>query len=117
MSDEIPYLLSAWYVAALSSEVGADAFFRRRVAARSILSYRKRDGGYYEMHKTGLHEAFVTEDKPAIGAQQEEMGTHDLFALNPILLTSDAGNIRVRRKLKAMIEVEQASSDKLTVVK
>ena len=59
------------------------------------------------MHKEGLQAAFATEDKPVIDLQQEEIDTTDLFELGPIILSSDVGNVRVRRKLKSMIEAEQ----------
>lgn len=37
-------LQNTWYVAALSTEVEADAFFHRRILETSILIYRKQDG-------------------------------------------------------------------------
>jgi phenylpropionate dioxygenase-like ring-hydroxylating dioxygenase large terminal subunit len=52
---------------------------------------------------------FSTEDKPMIDAQQERMGDHDLFDLDPILLRIDEGAIRVRRRLAAMIAAEQTA--------
>ena len=71
---------------------------------------------YNELHKAGLQAAFAEEDKPVIDSQQAEIDTTDLFSLNPVLLSSDAGNIRVRRKLKAMIEAEQEEEDKIAAV-
>ncbi len=52
----------------------------------------------------GFHE----QDKPMIEAVQTRMGSSDLLAHKPILLTTDAAAIRVRRMLKAMITEEQA---------
>lgn len=83
----------------------------------STRNYKQDDAEYNQLHKSGLHDAFTMEDKPVIGAQQVEMGTHDLFSLNPVLLTSDAGNIRVRRKLKAMVEAEQRAAEKTSAAK
>jgi phenylpropionate dioxygenase-like ring-hydroxylating dioxygenase large terminal subunit len=53
---------------------------------------------------------FLTEDKPMIAAQQQRLGDHDLFDLDPILLRIDEGAVRVRRRLAAMIAAEQAAS-------
>jgi vanillate O-demethylase monooxygenase subunit len=53
-----------------------------------------------------LKHAFLNEDKPMLEKQQERMGTTDLWSLNPILLNIDAGAVRVRRKLAALIEAE-----------
>lgn len=50
-----------------------------------------------------LLEAFDDQDKPMVEAVQRAMGGADLFDLNPILLSADAGAIRVRRKLEAFI--------------
>ena len=52
--------------------------------------------------------AFSNEDKPMIEAQQNRMGTTDLFALNPVLLSIDAGAVRVRRKLDLLIKLENS---------
>lgn len=54
-----------------------------------------------------LHQAFDVEDKPMIEAVQERMEGADLFDLKPVLLANDAGGVRVRRRLTALIEAEQ----------
>jgi vanillate O-demethylase monooxygenase subunit len=54
--------------------------------------------------------AFVEEDKPMIEAQQERMGTSDLWSLKPAMLSIDEGAVRVRRKLESLIAQEQAAS-------
>jgi phenylpropionate dioxygenase-like ring-hydroxylating dioxygenase large terminal subunit len=51
--------------------------------------------------------AFGEQDKPIIENCFQNMGTGDLFALDPVLLSSDAGAIRVRRRLDAMIAQER----------
>lgn len=50
--------------------------------------------------------AFETEDEPMIHACQEQMGTTDLFSLNPVMLATDVANIRARRVLDQMIAAE-----------
>lgn len=39
-----PYLMNAWYVAALSNEVEAQSLFSRKILDTSVLIYRKQDG-------------------------------------------------------------------------
>ncbi|HLU19233.1 MAG TPA: aromatic ring-hydroxylating dioxygenase subunit alpha [Pusillimonas sp.] len=56
-----------------------------------------------------MHNAFSNEDEPMLRAQQQAMETDDLFALKPVLLPSDAGAVRARRKLEQMIRDEQAA--------
>lgn len=51
--------------------------------------------------------AFAQQDKPMLEAQQRNAGPSDFWSLNPVLLTSDAGAVRVRRKLTALIEAEK----------
>ncbi len=51
---------------------------------------------------------FTNEDKPMIEAQQQRMGGEEFWSLRPALLRSDAGAVRVRRKLDAMIVRESA---------
>ncbi len=58
---------------------------------------------------TAMMRAFSTEDKPMLCEQQRAMGTDDLFSLRPVLLPSDAGAVRARRKLEQRIRDEQAA--------
>ncbi|MDF2180531.1 aromatic ring-hydroxylating dioxygenase subunit alpha [Neptuniibacter sp. CAU 1671] len=74
----------------------------------STRNYMMDDAAYNKAKMDGMIEAFTLEDKPVIEAQQREMGGIDLLGLNPVLLSSDAGGIRVRRKLRSMIEAESA---------
>ena len=60
-----------------------------------------------ELHAI-LQAAFDTEDKPMVEAVQSRMQGKDLFELDPVLLPTDAGGIRMRRKLAALIAAEQA---------
>jgi phenylpropionate dioxygenase-like ring-hydroxylating dioxygenase large terminal subunit len=49
---------------------------------------------------------FRSEDKPMLEAQQSRIGEHDFWSLKPVLLAPDAGAVRARRKLAALIEAE-----------
>jgi phenylpropionate dioxygenase-like ring-hydroxylating dioxygenase large terminal subunit len=50
-----PYLMNAWYVAALSTEVGPEALFHRRILDTSVLIYRKQDGTPVALHDRCPH--------------------------------------------------------------
>lgn len=58
-----------------------------------------------------LRNAFDREDKPMVEAVQWAMGDADLWDLDPVLIPTDAGTVRVRRKLSALIEREDAGAD------
>lgn len=68
------------------------------------------DGEYNSMKIQAMHEAFVTEDGPILDAVHEEMGTTDLFSLNPVLLTSDVAPVKVRRLLQSLIAQESSAA-------
>jgi vanillate O-demethylase monooxygenase subunit len=53
--------------------------------------------------------AFSQQDKPILEAQQRNLGGSDFWALKPVLLPSDAGAVRVRRKLAALMAAEDPS--------
>ena len=72
----------------------------------STRDYKVEDGEYNDIKLAGMIEAFTVEDLPLAEAQQIEMGTTELWGLNPVLLSSDAGNVRVRRRLQALIQAE-----------
>lgn len=55
-------------------------------------------------------QAFEQEDEPMISACQDQMGTTDLFALRPVLLTTDVATVKARRHLQALIEGERATA-------
>jgi vanillate O-demethylase monooxygenase subunit len=50
-----PYLMNAWYVAALSSEVDGEALFKRTLLDTSVLIYRKADGSAVALHDRCPH--------------------------------------------------------------
>lgn len=64
------------------------------------------DAGYNQFKIEAMHNAFVAEDGPIIEAVQREMNTSDFFSLNPVLISSDAAPVRVRRLLKKLIQLE-----------
>lgn len=50
-----PFLMNAWYVAALSTEVGPEALFHRKLLNTSVMLYRKHDGTAVAMHDRCPH--------------------------------------------------------------
>ncbi len=50
-----PFLTNAWYVAALSQEVGPVDFFHRKILDTSIMIYRKEDGTPVALHDRCPH--------------------------------------------------------------
>jgi phenylpropionate dioxygenase-like ring-hydroxylating dioxygenase large terminal subunit len=63
-----------------------------------------------EVMRALLIKAFDHEDKPMVEAVQSRMGDVELWDLNPILLSTDAGSVRVRRRMSAMIADESAQT-------
>jgi len=57
-----------------------------------------------------VENVFRGEDKPMLEAQQSRMGDADFWSLKPVLLTLDAGAVRARRKLAALIEAERSKA-------
>ena len=55
LKPHIPFLKNAWYVAALSSEVGPEALFHRRLLDTPVLIYRKADGTPVALHDRCPH--------------------------------------------------------------
>lgn len=72
--------------------------------------FRVDDADINARRQAVMYNAFSNQDKPMLSAQQHAMGTDDLFGLNPVLLPSDAGAIRARRKLEQKIREEQAAA-------
>ncbi|ROZ75110.1 aromatic ring-hydroxylating dioxygenase subunit alpha [Ramlibacter sp. WS9] len=58
--------------------------------------------------KALLEFAFSQQDKPMLEAQQGRMGGAEFWSLKPVLLPGDAGAVRVRRRLDALIGAEGA---------
>lgn len=53
-----------------------------------------------------VEHVFSQQDKPMLEAQQRRMGRAEFWSLKPVLLSSDAGTVRIRRKLDALIAAE-----------
>lgn len=53
-----------------------------------------------------VRHAFEEQDKPMLEAQQQRMGTAPFWSLKPVLLPGDAGAVRARRKLDALIAAQ-----------
>jgi len=56
-----------------------------------------------------IENVFRTEDKPMLEAQQSRIGQNEFWSMKPVLLAPDAGAVRVRRKLAAVLEMEVRS--------
>lgn len=54
--------------------------------------------------------AFSQQDKPMLEAQQRRIGDAAFWSLKPIMLAGDAGAVRARRKLDALIAAEGAAT-------
>lgn len=54
-----------------------------------------------------VEHAFTQQDKPMLEAQQRVIGGAEFWSLKPVLLPSDAGSVRVRRKLDQLVASEQ----------
>ncbi|MBR9885758.1 MAG: aromatic ring-hydroxylating dioxygenase subunit alpha [Oceanospirillales bacterium] len=95
-------MLYDFHIMTPESEFSTHYFFA------SARNYLEDDAEYNAAKMAGMKQAFVEEDKPMIEAQQQEIGEADFWELNPVLLSSDAGGIRVRRKLAELFELESA---------
>ncbi|WP_437880417.1 Rieske 2Fe-2S domain-containing protein [Pseudomonas sp. LRF_L74] len=73
------------------------------------------DGFPEEVIRETLIQAFDREDKPMVEAVQVRMGDAELWDLNPVLLPSDVGGVRMRRKLEALLKAEHAQANACAV--
>jgi phenylpropionate dioxygenase-like ring-hydroxylating dioxygenase large terminal subunit len=55
--------------------------------------------------------AFGEQDKPMLEAQQRAMRGHEFWSLKPLLLASDGGAVRVRRKLNLLMQSENPTDN------
>lgn len=55
MTPDRTYLVNAWYVAALSTEVGPEAFLNRKLLGTSVVIYRDADGAPVALHDRCPH--------------------------------------------------------------
>jgi len=77
-------------------------------------NFRVKDGELNAEIAAAREHIFGTEDKPMIEAIQNRMGDAEFWTLNPLLFSVDAAPVRVRRRLKQMIEAEQRRCDTLS---
>lgn len=75
----------------------------------STRNFRTDDDILTAQLRAGVADAFANEDGPMIEAQQRMMGTTDLWSLDPVLLSSDAGPVMARRTLARLIEKEASA--------
>jgi phenylpropionate dioxygenase-like ring-hydroxylating dioxygenase large terminal subunit len=71
-------------------------------SARNFATTPKDNAAIAEL----VAKVFRTEDKPMVESQQRRMAGAEFESLKPVLLPGDAGAVRVRRRLKALIEAE-----------
>lgn len=64
-----------------------------------------------EKFRTLRRYAFEMQDKPMIHAQQQAIGKNNFWDLKPVLLSVDAGPVRMRRTLEKMVKQEQAERE------
>lgn len=69
-------------------------------------NYCTEDGELNQQIAETRDRIFSTEDKPMIEAIQNRMGNRDFWSMKPLLFTVDAAPVRVRRKLRKLIESE-----------
>lgn len=68
------------------------------------------DAEYNQRKIEAMHAAFEGEDGPVLVAIQDEMGTNDLFGLDPVLMSNDIAAIKVRKLLASLREKETAKT-------
>ncbi|MDF3833203.1 aromatic ring-hydroxylating dioxygenase subunit alpha [Cupriavidus basilensis] len=59
--------------------------------------------------------AFEEQDKPILDAQQAALGETDFWAMKPVLLTIDAGPVRMRRAIERLIAAERQTAQPASV--
>lgn len=72
-------------------------------------NYNVDDAEYNRVKMEGMLDAFRNEDAPVVAAIQAEMGEADLESLRPVYLAGDPGPIRCRRRLRELIDAEEAA--------
>jgi vanillate O-demethylase monooxygenase subunit len=58
--------------------------------------------------REAMRSAFAGEDKPMLEAQQRNLGGAEFEDLSPVLLRTDEGPVRIRRRMSKLIAAEQA---------
>jgi vanillate O-demethylase monooxygenase subunit len=93
-------LLSSAQLLAPESETSTHYFWR--VYRNYLCDQKELTAGI----EAAVAQAFATEDEPMILAVQDRMAGRDLWALKPVLLSTDTGAVRVRRLIAQMFEEE-----------
>jgi vanillate O-demethylase monooxygenase subunit len=73
-------------------------------------NHKEECAEYNQMKIDGMHGAFANEDGVMLMAVHKEMGTTDFLSLNPVLISSDTGPVRVRRLLAQLIKSENEAT-------
>ena len=73
----------------------------------------EHDGEYNAFKIKAMHDAFWEEDGPLIAAAEREMNGEDFFDLNPMLLSNDLAAVKVRRRLRDMVQAELVRNSQL----
>lgn len=68
------------------------------------------DADYNAFKIKAMHDAFWEEDGPLIGAAEAEMGGEDFFDLGPMLLSNDLAAVKVRRRLRDLVQQDLAAA-------
>lgn len=68
------------------------------------------DADYNAFKIKAMHDAFEQEDGVLMIATEAEMGGDDFFDLGPMLLSNDLAAVKVRRRLRDLVEQEKAST-------
>ena len=76
----------------------------------STRDYRLDDVVLNEATARIRHQIFSTEDEPMIQGQQNRIGNREFWSMQPILLRTDQGAVRVRRRMEELIAAEQGGA-------
>lgn len=71
-----------------------------------LRNYRRDDDAMTHELAEFIRQAFATEDEPMIASVQRNMGGRALEEMKPVLLTCDAGAMRVRRARERLLDLE-----------
>lgn len=73
----------------------------------TVRNFKMDDAKFNDVYANKRDQIFALEDNPMIEDVQKRMGDRELFELRPLLLKSDAAAVRVRRRIKSMIDAER----------
>ncbi|WP_297368662.1 aromatic ring-hydroxylating dioxygenase subunit alpha [Acidocella sp.] len=64
------------------------------------------DGAFNQMKIEAMHGAFANEDLPLLEAVESEMAGREFFSMSPVLMSNDIAPVKVRRRLREMIDAQ-----------